>query len=48
MFAEQALLQRLGRSHQHEPGRDYEPDTGHSRADFCLVANAIAGNGRPG
>ena len=36
-----ALLQRLERSHQHDPGCDYEPDTG-SRADFCLVAIGIA------
>ena len=54
MLAEPALLQRLGRSHQHDPGCDYEPNTG-GRADFCLVAEAIAGSnpalgqsGRPG
>jgi hypothetical protein len=41
MLAESALLQRLGRSHQRDPGCDYEPDTG-SRADFCLVAEAKA------
>lgn len=35
--AEPALLQRFGRSHQHDPGCEYEPDTG-SCADFCLVA----------
>ena len=47
MLAEPALLQRLRRSHQHDPGCDYEPDTG-SRADFCLVANPIAKIHGPG
>jgi hypothetical protein len=42
MLAEPALLQRLRRSHQHDPGCDYEPDTG-SRAVACLVAKAIVG-----
>jgi hypothetical protein len=41
MLARPALLQRLGRSHQHDPGCEYEPDTG-GRADFCLVAIAVA------
>ena len=40
MLAEPALLQRLGRSHQHDPGCDYYPDAG-SGADFCLVATAV-------